>query len=478
MNYKERELREKRARKATKMASFAAKLEDGNITSAERAEFDKLSREVHDLDRRIQLAQFDGGAQPEFRNGVSNMGAYVMNGEAVNQARGLRSRIARDTSDLPTPDKPMEARHDMRAWYEQRKDYSNWSDKPKVTDDWGSFDKDAFYWAMLTGNTNSREYRAMAEGSQSFSVTGGTGGYVTPIQFSMDILPLLRAALLFTSPEADGSIGGVTVYPMESAMETVPSWSSDGTGMATWLQENTQMTPVTPALGLGVLTAKTMACTVLSSRQLLEDAGNSAGIAATIESNIAMAMARGIDQAALWGTGPTNYQPAGLLTNGGAYQGVRQEISMGTNGAALSASGSHGWYGPVAQAIQKCKTSQDPGPFQIYTNPLTASYLQSGGLSTLNTYIDPPSDVRPYLPIRESTVYPSTETWGTASTASTISVLNPNRVIMGLRAGIGFQILTERWSDYLQTGFLAWLRLDFLYPYAAQTCHVRGVLSS
>jgi hypothetical protein len=74
----------------------------------------------------------------------------------------------------------------------------------------------------------------------------------------------------------------------------------------------------------------------------------------------------------------------------------------------------------VAQAIQKCKTSLDPGPFGIYTNRLTASYLESGGLSTLNTYINPLSDVTPYMPMHESTVYPSTETWGSSTAASTV----------------------------------------------------------
>jgi hypothetical protein len=390
----------------------------------------------------------------------------------------LQTRVAHDTSDLPSPDKPIEGRHDIRAWYAQRKDYARYEGSPAVTKDWDSFDKNSFYRALHTGNRDNREYRAMAEGSQSFSVTGGTGGYITPIQFSMDVLPLLRAALLFTNETDDGAIGGPMVYDMTGPTETAPTWSSDGGAtMTQWLAENAQMTPTQPALGLGLLTAKTMAVIVLASRQLIADVGEGVDFAQLVESNIAMAVARGLDNAALWGTGPAQFQPAGLLTASGAYQGIRQEISMGTNGAALSASAAHGWYGPVAQAIQKCKTSLDPGPFGVYSNPLTSSYLQSGGLSTLNTYINPPSDVTPYLPVHESTVFPSTETWGTSSAASSISVINPNRVIMGLRAGIGFQILDQRYADFLQTGFLAWVRMDWLYPYAAQTCHVRGVLS-
>jgi HK97 family phage major capsid protein len=467
MDMKERELRDKRSRKMAKMAALNDKIASGKITSAERAEFDKLARDMHDLDRQIDFKQHSGTAN-----------VTVIDRETVAKARGMECRIAHDTTDLPSPDKPLEARHDIKAWYEQRDDYARYDGMPAVTKDFGSFDKNSFYKALLTGNRDNREYRAMAEGSQSFAVTGGTGGYIVPIQFSMNILPLLRAALLFTSPGDDGSIGGPMVYDMNAATETVPTWSSDGgITMTQWLTENSQMTPTLPALGLGVMTAKTMACVVLASKQLIADVGEGVDFAQLVESNIAMAMARGLDNAALWGTGPSNFQPAGLLTASGAYQGVRQEISMGTNGAALSASAAHGWYGPVAQAIQKCKTSLDPGPFGIYTNPLTASYLLSGGLSTLNTYINPPSDVTPYMPIHESTVFPSTETWGSSSAASTVSVLNPNRMIMGLRAGIGFQILDQRYADFLQTGFLAWVRMDWLFPYSAQSCHVRGVLS-
>ena len=120
MKMKERELREKRARKFNKMASYQDRLEDGTITRAERVEFDKISGELHDLDRRIQLAQVSG---------VSDNVA-MLNRDAVTRARGLQTRVAHDTSDLPTPDKPLEARHDIKAWYEQRSDYARYEGMP------------------------------------------------------------------------------------------------------------------------------------------------------------------------------------------------------------------------------------------------------------------------------------------------------------------------------------------------------------
>ena len=106
--------------------------------------------------------------------------------------------------------------------------------------------------------------------------------------------------------------------------------------MTQWLQENTQMTPTQPTLGLGLLTAKTMACVVLASRQLIADVGEGVDFGQLIESNIAMAMARGLDNAALWGTGPTNFQPAGLLTaSGGFCAGFRNGVMAVMCGVSL-----------------------------------------------------------------------------------------------------------------------------------------------
>jgi HK97 family phage major capsid protein len=249
----------------------------------------------------------------------------------------LQTRVAHDTSDLPSPDKPIEGRHDIRAWYAQRKDYARYEGSPAVTKDWDSFDKNSFYRALHTGNRDNREYRAMAEGSQSFSVTGGTGGYITPIQFSMDVLPLLRAALLFTNETDDGAIGGPMVYDMTGPTETAPTWSSDGGAtMTQWLAENAQMTPTQPALGLGLLTAKTMAVIVLASRQLIADVGEGVDFAQLVESNIAMAVARGLDNAALWGTGPAQFQPAGLLTASGAPGSPLKRSNAGQRRARVS----------------------------------------------------------------------------------------------------------------------------------------------
>src|SRR5260370_36908770 len=58
--------------------------------------------------------------------------------------------MAHDTTELPSPDKPLEAGHDIKAWYQQRADYARYDGMPAVTKDFGSFDKESFYRALLT----------------------------------------------------------------------------------------------------------------------------------------------------------------------------------------------------------------------------------------------------------------------------------------------------------------------------------------
>ncbi len=170
MNYKERELREKRARKSSKMAAFAGKLEDSTITHAERAEFDKLSREVHDLDRRIEVEQRSDS--PEYPD-------------------------TRGYAETPTDrDAVLRAEHRYSAWLQ-----ANWN-RDEVRQGAGSWpnqwdaESTRKYWrGMCTGNwsnASAEQRAAMAEG------TNATGGYLVPAPVAGNAIDLLRDALVFT----------------------------------------------------------------------------------------------------------------------------------------------------------------------------------------------------------------------------------------------------------------------------------------
>jgi hypothetical protein len=113
---------------------------------------------------------------------------------------------------------------------------------------------------------------------------------------------------------------------------------------------------------------------------------------------------------------------------------------------------------PFSQAIEKARASNElGGELVIHTNPQVVGTF-STGLSTLNTYISSSSDVPPYWPSRASTAFSATETQRTSSAASSALVINPSRVILGLRQGLVLTQLSERSQSSLQYGFVAYVR--------------------
>lgn len=459
------EMREQRQRHMAALEAMLdkAKQEKRELNTSEAAEFERLTGLVKELDKHTGDTRDAGGRFDTY--GIPRSGQWsTVSREATRRAASFVPMIGKDTHDLPSPDKPIEARHDVNAWLSQRKDYN------PTNIDLRSFDRDAMWKQVVTGNQAGREYRALAEGGQSASASGG--GVTVPIAFSGNILPLLRAALVFTAEGAgDGAVNGPTLYPMQSQLEYYPTYNTDAAAVTSYVGESPSLTPGTAALGRGVLTAWTMASVQLASRQLIDDTNVHGGIADLIETNTALAMARGMDASALYGTGSP--APWGIFSS--EYSSTIQTVSMGANGAAPTN------YNQVSQAVEAVRNANEHGDLIIATNPsVFGTYSRLTAASgDYPLYWQPSADVAPYWPPKTSTEFLSTETQGSSSAASSLLVLNPNRVILGLRTeGIQFMTLTERYADALQYGFVAYLRHDWAFPYAAAAARVEGILTS
>ncbi len=429
---------------AMKAIMDKAAAEGRSTTQAEADAFDSHERVLTELDALLAR---------DHTGNVSNVSRDV----TVN-----RSLIGTDTHDLPSPGdgRPLEARHSLTAYLSQRADFN-----PSGLD-LGSFDRDAFWRQLITRNQAGREYRALAEGAQSVTASGG--GWLAPIGFSANVLELLRAALVFTNAGADGSLNGPQIVDMKNQVEYVPVWSSDASNVTAYIGENTALTPGNAALGVQKLQAYTMANVTLASRQLVEDSETQGGLADLIEQNLAAAMARGMDQSALYGTGTA--EPVGLFTS--PYAASLQSVTMATNGAAPAD------YTQISQAVEKVRNANEPGDLSIMTNPSVFGTYSRLSASAYAKYWDAPADVAPFWPPLTSTAFANTETQGTSSVASSVLVANTNRIMLGLRTGLAFQILTERYADWLQYGFLAYIRHDWEFPYSQAECRVQGILTT
>ena len=60
--------------------------------------------------------------------------------------------------------------------------------------------------------------------------------------------------------------------------------------------------------------------------------------------------------------------------------------------------------------------------------------------------------------------FSATETQRTGSAASSALVINPSRVILGLRQGLVLTQLPERYMSLLQYGFVAYVPHDWAFP--------------
>jgi HK97 family phage major capsid protein len=447
-----------------RMNRILAKTDDYDaLTAREKSDFDVTNREL----LQIEEAEKNGGydAHGNWTGGPGGHGN--ISHETAQKANARRNLIGTDTHDLPAwrtaDDKRgpvnLEARHDLKAYLSQGPDYN----PTKI--DFRSFDRDAFWLQLIAGHREGREYRALAEGAQSATLTGG--GVIVPIEFSADILSLLRANLVFTAGNDDGTIDGPTIIPMNHQIEVIPTWTGDGANVTSYIAENTAMTPGTATLGRVTAQAWTMANVSLASRQIVSDASVNGGFASLIEGNLAAAMARGMDVAALYGTGTT--QPSGILTS--AYSGSIQTVSMGTNGLAPAN------YDQFSQVIEKVRIANEPGDLNAFTNPQvygTYSRLKN----TLNDAMHPGQDTLDVWPPRTSTAFSATETQGTSSLCSSILVANASRILLPMRSGLAFQTLTERYADALQVGFVSYIRHDWQFPYSAATGRVLGILTT
>src|SRR2546421_978781 len=244
-----------RVEKISRLNQIADKVSEGAVlTTADRDEFEG-----------IEIALRADNAEHEQWHGPRNPGdVSTLSRETQAKVNANRALIGTETHHLPEPGdgRPLEARHDLTAYLSQRKDFN------PTGIDFGSFDRDAFWRQVITRQTEGREYRALAEGAQSATFTGA--GVLVPIGFSADVLALLRANLVFTSPGTDGAINGPMVVPMERQIEYVPTWSTDPAGVTSYVGENPTLTPGTAALGSTKLTAYTMANVQIASRQLVE----------------------------------------------------------------------------------------------------------------------------------------------------------------------------------------------------------------
>jgi len=382
-----------------------AQRESGSWLASERRAVDKHSDEAHALELLLrELENSPEARKVDYSQVADTWSAAVGSGQRAQYRSG----------------QPLTAEQSMSGYVRAAGDVPE--DQPELS-------LQRYIRGLVTGEWRDAdsERRAMAEGVLA------TGGYLVPTQLSAQIIDLARAQTRVLQ-------AGARLVPMATKRVDIAKWVGDPT--AAWHTEAAVIAPSDAAIGKVELDAKALAGLTVVSRELIEDA---AEVDARLREAFAAQFALTVDRAALYGSG-TAPEPRGVRNTSGVTL-----LSMGANGAAPA---NHDF---LIDAVAALADDNEVATAAIYS-PRTGKTIGKFKDSTGQPLQVPPylTDLRRY----ETKQVPDTLTQGTANNTSDVFVANWAQLMVGVRTTLQIQVLTERYADTGQLGFLCWWRGD------------------
>lgn len=297
--------------------------------------------------------------------------------------------------------------------------------------------------AMILGPRNDAEKRALAEGTDS------AGGFTVPTPLAAIYIDKLRAASVVMR-------AGATTVDMTSETLAIARLATDPT--MSWRVENSEVTASDPTFERVLLEAKSLAGLVKVSRELLEDSVN---IAAILENAFIQAAAIEFDRACLYGD-PNDDEPTGVVN----VSGINTLTNLSPDGGVL-------WPDKLVDAVFAGPENNAPEPTAMIYAPRTGKTMAKlkDGQGLPLRY----PDVVANVPKLMTTSIPINETVGSGTANSSIITGYFPHMLVGLRTGLRIEILKERYGEYLQYGFLAFMRGDVQLAQKKSFTWLKGV---
>lgn len=282
--------------------------------------------------------------------------------------------------------------------------------------------------------------------------TTTAGGYAVP----SILMPLILDALSPSSALIQAGMGIVDTSDMGGKDYTTAAINAIPT--AAWRAENGPIAESDPTFRGVVATPRSLAFFFKVSRELLADAPD---IQQALLTAIGQAFAKALDRTGLRGSGVAP-EPMGLLGTPGVHS-----VTNGTNGAAL------GSYANLFTAVERILQADAPMPTAAIMSP--RSLVKMGGLvDTTGQPLARPG-LLDGLALLNTSQVPNDLTVGSSNDCSEIYVGDFTRMNMLLRESVSVQLLTERFAEVGQIGFLCHVRADFAVNYPAAFAAVTGV---
>lgn len=340
-------------------------------------------------------------------------------------------------------DEKSRSRHGvMRNSADYRKHYG----RHGGADDEGPIGIDDFFRGVANLPTTTSVRNALSVGTTT------AGGYAVP----SILMPLILDALAPSSALIQAGMGIVDTSDMGGKDYTTAAINAIPT--AAWRAENGAVAESDPTFRGVVATPRSLAFFFKVSRELLADAPD---IQRALLTAIGQAFAKALDRTGLRGSGVAP-EPMGLLGTAGVHS-----VTNGADGASLSG------YANLFSAVEKILQADAPMPTAAIMSP--RSLVMMGGLvDTTGQPLARPGLLEGVAQLNTSQV-PNTLTVGASTDCSEIYVGDFTRMNMLLRESVSVQLLTERFAEVGQIGFLCHVRADFAVNYPAAFAVVTGV---
>ena len=294
------------------------------------------------------------------------------------------------------------------------------------------------------GTRNDLAIRALQEGLDS------AGGVTVPEHLVRQFIDLMRARTRVIQ-------AGARTVPLSTEKTSIARITSDPT--AAWRAELGAVAQSEPTFDKVEFVARSLAVKLPVSLELLQDSLN---IEDALRTALAGAFAVEMDRVALFGSG-TAPEPEGVANVTGV-----NEVSMGTDGAALSG------YGELLQAFQAIADANAPEPTACLMAPRT-KFAFAGLTATDGQPLMAPKVIND-VPFMDSTNLPVDESHGTATNASRIITGDFKQLLIGVRQGLRIEVLRHTLADDLTITFVAHLRADVALVHPAAFAMVTGIV--
>lgn len=298
--------------------------------------------------------------------------------------------------------------------------------------------------AAVTGARNDDERRALSIGTDS------AGGYTVPAPLAGEFIDRMRRASVVNR-------AGARTVQMPSSTLAIAKLTGDPT--VAWRAEGGSVAESDPTFGRVLFEAKSLACIVKVSRELMADTVNAG---AMIEQSLIAAAALELDRVAVFGTG-TSDSPTGITSTSGI-----NEVSMGTDGGQLAN------YDKLIDTIYELQLDNVNQITAGIHHPRTGASLAKLKDGQNNPLIVPKMVAD--IPLLSTTAASITETQGTATTASSIVYGDFTKLMIGMREQINLRVLQELYAGTGYVGILLHMRADVQLAHAAAFSRLKGIL--